>query len=170
MIDDILIIERDCFGDERGSFSKLFVDVGKPIVQVNHSVTHEKGTTRGLHYQKPPYAEIKIISCIRGFVYDVSVDLRRDSKTFLQWFSHVLSEENRKTIVIPEGFAHGFQVMSDDAELIYLHTNYYVKEAEAGLHVLDKALGIVWPFHIRNLSERDKGFRFIDDGFEGVRI
>jgi len=174
---EVWIVERKYFEDDRGSFGRLFctdefhkIGLNKPIVQINHSITKMKGIVRGMHFQLPPHAETKIVSCMKGAVFDVAVDLRRGSKAFLSWHGEKLSAKNKKGLVIPEGFAHGFQTLSNDCELIYMHTNYYKKAAERGLHVQDKKIAIEWPLPIKNLSEKDKSFKFIGDDYSGVKL
>lgn len=174
-ISGLWVAERKTFGDDRGVFARLFcaeelneIGVDKPIVQINHSITRAKGTTRGLHFQNPPHAETKIISCLKGEVFDVAVDLRRESKTFLKWHAEKLSSENSRGIIIPEGFAHGFQTLTDDCELIYLHTDFYVPESEGGLNVKDNTIGIQWPLPIIGLSDKDKSYAPVDHNFLGV--
>jgi len=127
-------------GDSRGWFARTyckneFEQIGHQAewVQINHSFSAQKGTVRGMHFQNPPYAEIKMLRCIAGSVYDVIVDLRKNSPTFLKWYGTELSAANKKMLYIPAGFAHGFQTLSDDAELIYHHTEFYTPEAEAGI-------------------------------------
>lgn len=171
------VAKRKAFGDDRGFFARLFcsdefkaIGVNKPIVQINHSVTHIKGTTRGLHFQNPPHAETKIISCLKGEVFDVAVDLRKGSNTFLSWHAEHLSAKRQNCIIIPEGFAHGFQALTDGCELIYLHTNSYVPQAEGGLDVKDKRIGINWPLPVAGLSERDKGYEPIENDYHGVLL
>lgn len=173
----VWVLERKALEDTRGAFSRLFcadelrkIKVEKPIVQVNHSVTKTKGTVRGLHFQYPPHAEMKIVSCLKGEIFDVAVDLRRGSKTFLCWHGERLSAKNRRSLVIPEGVAHGYQTLTDDCELIYFHTGFYVPEAEGGLNVQDKRIGIDWPLPIAGLSERDQGHAFVQDGYGGVLL
>ena len=145
----VTVIARFPIGDERGSLERLFcareleaVIQGKPIVQINRTVTRHRGTVRGLHFQHPPHAETKLIACLRGEVFDVAVDLRVDSPTFLRWHAERLSAGNHKTLVIPAGCAHGFQALTDDCELLYLHTADYSVDAEAGLYPGDPALSI----------------------------
>ncbi len=110
---------------------------------------------RGVHFQKAPHAEMKLVRCLKGKVWDVAVDLREGSPTQYQWHAEILSGENYKMMVIPEGFAHGFQTIEPDSELLYLHTEYYHPESEGGLHPLSERLGISWPLDITQLSERD---------------
>jgi len=168
-------IDLQPFSDERGWFARFyckdeFAQIGhtKEWVQMNHSVSNEKGTLRGLHFQLPPYRETKMVRCIRGVVLDVIVDLRRDSPSFLSYFAQELSAENRKMLYIPEGFAHGFQTLTDNAELIYLHTEFYRPNAEGGLRYDDPALGIHWPLTVAIVSERDSKHPFIDKNFKGI--
>jgi len=173
----VWIAERKYFEDDRGSFGRLFcanefkeIGLKKQIVQINHSITKKKGTVRGLHYQHPPHADLKIVSCLNGEIFDVAVDLRYGSKTFLSWHGERLSSENKKSLVIPEGFAHGFQALSNDCEMIYLHTEFYNKESEGGFNVNDKKITIDWPLKIGNLSEKDKKLPFIGDEYMGLSI
>ena len=162
-------------GDSRGWFARTFcketflqINHHKEWVQMNHSFTAEKGTVRGMHFQHSPHAEIKMVRCIAGAVYDVAVDLRKDSETFLQWYGVELSAENKQMIYIPEGFAHGFQTLTENVELIYHHTEFYTPEAEAGLLYNDPMLNINWPLHINNLSERDTKHPIIQSNFKGI--
>ena len=126
-----------------------------------------RGTVRGLHFQRPPHAEDKYVSCLRGEVYDVAVDLRRGSATFLRWHAEKLSAANRRSLLVPRGFAHGFQALTDDCELIYLHTHRHVPASEGALNVRDPALAIDWPLPIVELSERDASHPFVDPAFAG---
>ena len=131
-------IERMRLGDARGFLARVFcadelarVGWQKPIAQLNHSYTAARGTVRGMHYQRPPHAEMKLVSCLRGAVWDVAVDLRRESPTFLGWHAEELSADNGRALLIPEGFAHGFQTLSDDVELLYCHSAPHAPAAEA---------------------------------------
>ena len=150
--------------DERGFLERLFCEQdldavlppGRRIVQANRTLTRTAGTVRGMHFQKPPHAEVKIIICLRGAVFDVAVDVRPDSPTRLEWHGVVLSADAHNALVIPEGFAHGFQTLSADCELLYFHTAAWSAEAEAALHPLDPTLGIRWPLPIASLSDRDR--------------
>jgi len=171
------LMQRKTRNDERGFFSRFYcaeelseVEFDGPISQINHTLTKVKGTVRGMHYQKPPYSEIKIVSCIKGKVFDVAVDLRKGSPTFLHWHAEVLSAENLKSLLIPKGFAHGFQALTDECELIYLHSHPYVKESEGGLSANDTKLGIVWPLVINELSERDRKQPMIKEDFKGLNV
>jgi dTDP-4-dehydrorhamnose 3,5-epimerase len=169
------IVQRKPLEDARGFLSRFYCakefksyGLDKPISQINHTLTHQKGAVRGLHYQQVPYAEIKLVSCLKGEIFDVAVDLRKNSPTFLQWHGEVLSQSNQRSLLIPEGFAHGFQTLTEDCELIYLHTASYVKEAEAALNVTDPRVGISWPLEITELSERDSLHAMIKNDFEGI--
>jgi dTDP-4-dehydrorhamnose 3,5-epimerase len=174
-IPGLWLAERKVVEDNRGVFSKLFcaeeflkAGINKPIVQINHSVTRKKGTVRGLHFQYPPHAETRIISCLKGAAFDVAVDLRKNSKTFLSWHGEKLSPENRKSLIVPEGFAHGFQALTDDCELIYLHTGFYLPESEGGFNAADKRIAVDWPLPVAYLSERDKTLPFLNDAYDGI--
>jgi dTDP-4-dehydrorhamnose 3,5-epimerase len=169
------LIERRRLGDERGFLSRLFCSdelalAGwqKPIAQINHTYTSQRGTIRGLHYQTSANAEMKLVSCIRGEVWDIVVDLRSNSSTFMHWHSEILSEENEHALLIPEGFAHGFQSLSDEVELIYLHTEAYSPKTEAALHFNDPILGIQWPLSVSEISERDQSHALLTSRFNGV--
>lgn len=174
-IADLKIIQRKPMFDERGFLSRLYceydfksIGVNKPVSQINHTLTKNFGAVRGLHYQLPPFAETKLISCIRGEVFDVAVDLRRDSPTFLKWHAEILSEKNMKIFLIPEGFAHGFQALTADCELIYLHTAPYNKSYERGLHLADKKINIAWPLKVSEISDRDRMHSMIQENFKGI--
>jgi len=171
------MIQRQPLGDERGYLERMFCSeefqsiIGdRRIVQINHTKTAKTGTVRGMHFQHPPYAEMKFVSCLRGEAFDVAVDLRQGSPNFLKWRAEVLSEENHKTFAIPEGFAHGFQTLSDDCELLYFHTAAYQPEAEAGLNALDERLSIKWPLPIAERSVRDQQHPALSDDFAGINV
>jgi dTDP-4-dehydrorhamnose 3,5-epimerase len=163
------------FSDERGWFARFFCkkefqQIGhtKEWLQLNHSVTYEQGALRGMHFQLPPYREIKMVRCIAGAVYDVIVDLRKDSATFLQWFGVELSAQNKKMLYIPEGFAHGFQVLAPNSELIYHHTEFYTPGAEGGVRYNDPLIDIQWPLAVTVISERDAQHPYLDENFKGI--
>ncbi|MCL5634739.1 dTDP-4-dehydrorhamnose 3,5-epimerase [Enterobacter vonholyi] len=162
-IPDVLIFEPTVFGDERGFFMESFNQqifekaVGRKVefVQDNHSKS-SKGVLRGLHYQLPPFAQAKLVRCVVGEVYDVAVDIRRDSVTFGKWVGVNLSAENKRQLWIPEGFAHGFMVLSDEAEFLYKTTNYYAPNSDRGLAWNDPDIGINWPLSDKPiLSDKD---------------
>ena len=162
------IIELLPFSDSRGWFArtyckKEFAEIGfdKEFVQMNFSFNKKKGTLRGMHYQETPFEETKLIRCTSGKVFDVAVDLRKNSDTYLKWFGTELSRKNLKMILIPGGFAHGFITLKDNSELIYHHTEYYNPLAEKGIRYDDKTLNIEWPVDVSVISDKDKSYPFI---------
>ena len=176
-IDGLQVIHRQPIGDERGYLERMFCRddlksiIGyRSIVQINHTVTAKAGAVRGIHFQHPPHAEMKLVSCLRGEVFDVAVDLRRGSPSFLQWRGEILNEDNHSTFCIPEGFAHGFQTMTENCELIYLHTAAYATDAEAGLNALDPRIAIAWPKPITELSARDQQHAMLTSDYSGLSI
>lgn len=149
--------------DQRGFFARLFcrhemeqAGLNPAVTQINNTLTRLPGTVRGLHFQRPPAAESRTIRCVRGAIRDVAVDLRADSPHFGTWTSIELNEENRTLVHIPSGFAHGFQTLRPDTELIYLHSGTYRPEHEDGISPVDEELDIDWPLEIACLSERDR--------------
>lgn len=170
------VIVRKPVEDSRGAFARLWcreelagAGFQKPIAQINHSLTRKKGAVRGLHFQYPPHAETKLVSCLKGRVFDVAVDLRPESPTYLRWHGEELSPKNHKALCIPEGFAHGFQALESDSELLYLHTEPYVPGVEGALNVNDPKLAIAWPLSITEISDRDRHHPFIGPDFRGMR-
>jgi dTDP-4-dehydrorhamnose 3,5-epimerase len=170
-------VQRARREDSRGFLQRLFckrdlesVLSMREVKQVNHTNTKYAGTVRGLHFQLPPHAETKLVSCVRGEVWDVAVDLRADSPTFLRYHRELLSDSNQISLLLPEGVAHGFQTMCDDCELVYLHTETYEPDYESGINVFDDTLNIPWPLPITELSERDQRATFITDSFKGVTV
>lgn len=170
-IDGVLVFEPKVFGDERGFFYESFnhkffeeaIHKKVDFVQDNHSKS-AKGVLRGLHFQLPPYAQGKLVRCVYGEVFDVAVDLRKNSETYGDWFGIILSAENKKQLWIPEGFAHGFLVLSDSAEFLYKTTNYYAPECDSGISWDDKNINIAWPDKSGlTLSEKDKKLGNFDD-------
>lgn len=171
------VIELEPFLDKRGLFARTFcqkefaiIGFHKQIVQINHSVTRQKGSIRGMHYQLPPACDTRIIRCVQGKVFDVMVDIRAGSPTFMQWHGVELSTDNMLMVYIPEGFAHGFQTLADNAELIYHHSAFYSPEHEQGLRFDDPSLGINWPLSVSVISSKDQNCSVIDDNFKGVKI
>lgn len=171
----LMLVQRKAMEDHRGFLSRLYcaeefgeAGFSKSIAQINHTLTRKKGAVRGLHFQYPPHAEVKLVSCLKGKILDVAVDLRRDSSTFLNWHGEILSAENRRSLLIPEGYAHGFQALTEDCEIIYLHSAGYHPETEGALNVADSTLDITWPFPIEDLSERDRTHPFVNQDFKGV--
>ncbi|MEP5376635.1 MAG: dTDP-4-dehydrorhamnose 3,5-epimerase family protein [Hyphomicrobiales bacterium] len=170
-------LTRKPLGDSRGYLERVFCDEdladlleNRSIVQVNRTFTARAGTVRGLHFQNVPSAEAKIVSCFQGAVFDVAVDLRADSPTFLHWYGEELNSENRRMLFIPEGFAHGFQTLTKDVEMFYMHTAAYDALSEGGLNALDPRLGIDWPDEITERSHRDQPHSNIEDDFEGLKL
>jgi dTDP-4-dehydrorhamnose 3,5-epimerase len=173
----LLLLKRGVIGDTRGYLTRLFdaedmSDLGWPggVVQVNETFTAKAGTVRGFHFQRPPFAEAKLVTCIRGKILDIVIDIRAGSPTFLQSFSAELSAGNACSLLIPEGFAHGFQTLEADTTLIYAHSAPYRAEAEGGLNPLDPKLGIAWPLALVNLSPRDQAHPLLDDAFTGLTL
>lgn len=169
------VIQRKPIEDARGFLSRFFcagelsrAGFTKPVVQINHTLTRKAGTVRGLHFQYPPAAEARIISCIKGEVYDVAVDIRRGSPTFLRWHAELLTADNHKSFFLPEGFAHGCQALADNCEMLYLHSENFRPETVGTLNVTDPRIAIKWPQEITGLSERDRRPPFVDDDFKGV--
>lgn len=170
------VIETETRGDERGRFTRLFCSEQfaaiRPelrFVQSNLSYTSKRGTVRGMHFQRPPAQEAKLVRCLRGRVFDVTVDLRLGSPTFGRWHSVELSSDNERQIFIPEGCAHGFQALSDDVELLYQHTAAYASDYEDGVRYDDPTLAIAWPLPVTVLSERDRQHPLITPQFSGVQ-
>jgi dTDP-4-dehydrorhamnose 3,5-epimerase len=172
---DAYLVELTPFKDERGQFARTFcmnefaaIGHSKPFVQINHSINKHKGTLRGMHFQHKPNREIKLIRCISGSVYDVIIDLRKESPTFLQHFGIELSKENGCMIYVPEGFAHGFQTLEDKSELLYHHTDFYTPSAEGGVRYDDKVFNIQWKLPPVNLSPKDMSYALLHQSFEGI--
>ena len=170
------LAEPEIYEDNRGLFYRFFCEeefkkIGhnKSWVQLNHSYTAKAGTIRGMHFQWPPYSEIKMIKCIAGKIFDVIVDLRDESPAFLQWFGIELSAENRKMLYVPEGFAHGFQTLTDNCELIYHHSAFYTAGHEGGIRFNDPAINIHWPLPVTNISERDKNHPLLENS-KGIKL
>ncbi|ARU56010.1 dtdp-4-dehydrorhamnose 3,5-epimerase [Oleiphilus messinensis] len=174
----VFVVETSPLIDTRGSFERFFCDreldpylVGEqPINQINYSVNTQKGTIRGIHYQTAPHAETKMVRCVKGRVWDVAVDLRYRSPTFLKWYAIELSPSSHNMVIIPKGVAHGYQTIEEDSHLLYLHTAHYNSDAQAGLAWNDPELKITWPLPSEALSDRDKRHRFISEDFIGVEL
>jgi dTDP-4-dehydrorhamnose 3,5-epimerase len=160
------IVDLQLLGDDRGFFARTWcqrefsehgLDAG--MVQCSLSYSMRKGTLRGLHYQEPPFAETKLVRCTHGAIYDVIVDLRRGSETFLQWIGVELTAQNRRALVVPKGFAHGFQTLCDDTEVFYQMSEFHAPEAARGIRCNDPLLGISWPEEVTSISPRDREYR-----------
>lgn len=169
------IIEPQPFSDERGWFARTyckqeFAQIGHEgeWVQLNHSYTSKKGTIRGMHFQAPPYQEIKMVRCIAGAVYDVIIDVRKNSPTFLQWLGIELTASNKKMLYIPAGFAHGFQCLTNDCELLYHHTEFYTPNSEGGIRFDDPKVNIQWLLPVSIISTRDAGHPYLSENFKGI--
>ena len=176
-IDGLVVADTDLIADHRGAFSRFFCNdelagvIGeRRILQINHSRTNAAGALRGMHFQYPPHAELKCVRCIRGRVFDVALDLRKNSLSFLRWHAEELSPDNRRMLIIPEGFAHGFQVLEADSELLYLHTANYAPQAEGGINPLDPGLSIDWPLAVSDISKRDRSHPALGDDFDGIGL
>jgi dTDP-4-dehydrorhamnose 3,5-epimerase len=168
-------VKHDVRSDARGRFKRQycereFADAGLNThwVQVNHSVTLGQGSVRGLHFQRQPSAEVKLVCCPVGRAFDVAVDVRKGSPTFLQWTSVELDDAT--SFYIPAGCAHGFQTLTDEVHLIYQHSAFYDPKAEGGVRFDDPAIGIDWPLAIGTVSDRDRSFQAIDGRFEGLSL
>lgn len=172
---DLKVVIRDRRTDERGHLSRLFCaneleSAGwrGGIAQINHTLTRQSGTVRGLHFQRAPDAEAKLVSCLRGRVWDVAVDLRAGSPTFLRWHAEELSADNGRALLIPVGFAHGFQALEADSELLYLHSAPYSPASEGALNAVDPRLAIDWPLPVGDRSARDQCHPMLTDDFKGI--
>jgi dTDP-4-dehydrorhamnose 3,5-epimerase len=171
------IIERKPIEDARGFFSRFYCaenfkekKLEINVLQINHSFSKRKGTVRGMHFQLPPYAETKYVSCTRGEIFDVAIDLRKNSPTFMHWFGEILSESNHRSLLIPEGFAHGFQTLKDNCELLYLVSNRYEPKFERALNPTDPLLNINWPLSITEISDKDKNCLRVSSNFIGLDL
>lgn len=171
-LDGLMIIKKKINDDIRGSFvshmpSEILNEelwVGG-VKQVNISYNKISGTVRGMHFQLPPYEDAKLVGCIKGRVFDVVIDIRINSSTYMQWEAVELSDKNGISLLIPNGFAHGFQTLEDETELLYCHSNLYKIECESGINPIDPIVNISWPLPITLISEKDKNRSFIE-GFK----
>ena len=176
-LEGLKVLRRKPVGDSRGFLERMFcaqefahILGGKTIAQINRTLTGKCGSVRGMHFQNSPYAETKFVTCLRGEVFDVAVDVRKNSPTFLHWHGELLTQDNHATLLIPEGFAHGFQTLSSDCEMLYFHTAAYQADSEGALNVQDPRLAIKWPMAITEQSERDKSHALITPNFKGVQL
>ena len=176
-IKGLYIVELQPFIDDRGFFVRSYCDealkrvgITKSIKQINHSSTLKAGTIRGMHYQHPPHAEIKMVRCIAGEIFDVAIDLRKGSDTFLQWHGEYLSAGDFKMMVIPEGFAHGFQAIKKNTEIFYPSTASYTPRAESGILFSDESIGIEWPLQVTDVSGKDLKHEAITKEFKGIIV
>lgn len=166
-IKGVYIIKPELIKDKRGYFTRVFckkeiatLGINFKVVQINQSFTKKKGTIRGLHYQKPPYQEEKIVQCLKGEIYDVVLDLRHNSSTFGQWISERLSEKNKKMILVPKGCANGLQPLTDNCQIEYFMSEYYSPQSQAGIRWDDPYFKIRWPIKKIFLSEKDKNWKY----------
>lgn len=172
------VIALQSFSDNRGWFTRTFckkefeqIGHNQEWVQLNHSFTSMKGAIRGMHFQYPPHSEIKMVRCISGTIFDVIVDIRKGSPSFLRWFGIELSAENKKMLYIPQGFAHGFQTLTDNCELLYHHTDFYEKDFEGALNFNDPTLNIKWKLEPTDVSIRDMNHLYLNNtSFEGINL
>lgn len=169
------VIEVEKHEDERGFFARSWCarefaakGLDPHLVQCNVSFNKRKGTLRGLHYQIPPYAEVKLVRCTKGSLFDVIVDLRKDSPTFLKWFAIELTATNHRMLYIPKLFAHGFQTLEDDTEIFYQMSEFYEPPASKGLRWNDPRLGINWPDADRTMSQKDQACPNLEVSFVGL--
>jgi dTDP-4-dehydrorhamnose 3,5-epimerase len=168
-------IELEKRGDDRGFFARFFCteefsDHGlcSSFAQINNSLTGKKGTLRGMHYQLMPSAEVKVVRCISGSLYDVILDLRPDSPTFGKWFGETLSADNRTMMYCPKGFAHGFVTLEEDTEAFYLVSDTYAPDLERGIRYNDPRFGIEWPIEPLEISDKDKTWPDFEPGWHGI--
>lgn len=166
------LVDLDKRGDERGFFARFFCEkefaaegLETRFVQINNSLSAEAGTLRGMHYQLPPSAEVKLVRCLKGALWDAILDLRPDSPTFGGWFGAELSAENRRMVYVPRGFAHGFLTLEPDTEALYLVSDFYAPEAERGVRWNDPRFAIGWPAEPRVISQKDAGQRDFDPAY-----
>jgi dTDP-4-dehydrorhamnose 3,5-epimerase len=174
-IDGAFAIELERRGDNRGFFSRLFCatefsesGLASRFVQINNSLSTKRGTLRGLHYQLVPNAEVKIVRCICGSLWDAIVDLRPDSTTFGRWFGTELNDDNRLMMYVPRGVAHGILTLSDDTEALYLVSEFYVPEQERGIRWDDLRFAIKWPILPSEISPKDLSWPDFDPEFHGI--
>ncbi len=165
------------FQDNRGFFTRTFCEkefaehnLVQHFVQANHSGTNGKGVIRGMHFQHSPFCEVKLVKCVQGAIFDVIVDVRKDSPTFLKWFGAELSAENKRMMYVPAGFAHGFQSLTDYSEITYMVSNFYNKESESGIRFNDEIVDINWPLPVSLVSEKDQAIPLVDLNFAAVNI
>lgn len=168
-------IDVQPFQDNRGFFTRTFCEkefsahnLVQHFVQSNHSGTHGKGVIRGMHFQYPPFAETKLVKCVQGSIFDVVVDVRKESPTFLQWYGAELSAENKRMMYVPAGFAHGFQTLSEYSEITYMVSNFYSRENEGGVKYNDPRVGISWPLEVSLVSDKDMQIPLVDQSFKSV--
>lgn len=163
--------------DSRGFLARLYCSRElfgegdeRNIKQINLTYTRKCGSVRGLHFQRKPYHDAKIVTCLKGTIWDVVVDIRKNSPTFLSWHGRVLNSQYLESLFVPEGFAHGFQTLTDDVELLYLHSSEYQPDFEAGIPYDEPSLSIPWPKSITFLSKRDKSHKYLEESYSGEEL
>lgn len=168
-------IDVQPFQDNRGFFTRTFCEnefaeynLVQHFVQANHSGTHGKGVIRGMHFQYPPFGETKLIKCVQGAIFDVIIDVRKNSPTYLQWYGAELSSENKRMMYVPVGFAHGFQTLTEYSEITYMVSNFYSRENEGGVKFDDPRVKIQWPLPVSLVSDKDMKIPLIHDTFKPV--
>lgn len=173
----LAVVESPLHQDDRGLFQRLYCagslaasGVDLPVAQANLSLTRGRGTLRGLHFQLAPFADAKLVRCLKGRVFDVAVDLRAGSPTFLKWHATELSEDRPVALFLPQGFAHGFQVLEDEAQLLYFHSSPWMPTHEGGLRYDDPRLAITWPLPVTQVSERDRRHPIVQPDYPGIHL
>jgi len=174
---DARLIELDRKGDDRGFFARLYCErefggegLATRFVQMNNSLSATRGTLRGMHYQLAPSAEVKVVRCLKGALWDCIADLRQDSLSFGKWFGAELNEDNRLMMYVPRGFAHAILTLADETEALYLVSDFYDPAAERGVRFDDPWLGIKWPIEPKEVSVKDRTWPFFDPQFHGVEL
>lgn len=177
LFDEAYLLQAEPIQDSRGTFTRLYcenelrhITGNKPVVQINHAHTRHQGVIRGMHFQKPPKEETKLIRCIQGAMFNVIVDLRAGSPTFLQWHGQLLTEDNNFMVYIPSGFAHGSQILADNTGLVMFHTDFYSREHEGGIRYDEPLVGISWPMPVTELSEKDRLCPYLDKHYKGIEL
>ena len=170
-VNDAYIVELDKREDHRGFFARTWDknefeehNLNSNLVQCNVSFSKKRGTLRGMHYQKKPFEESKLIRCTKGKIFDVIIDLRTHSSTFKKWFGVELTQENYKMLYVPEGFAHGFQSLEDNSEIIYQVSEFYTPNSELGIHWNDPEFNITWPIEEKIITDKDNSWKLFDSG------
>ena len=173
----LTVVTRQRIGDARGFLQRLYcrdelaaAGFARPVVQINHTLTRERGAVRGMHFQHGPHGEEKFVTVLRGEILDVAIDLRRGSPTLGQWYGETLSADNGRSLFIPRGFAHGFQTLTEDCELLYLHSAAYHQAAEGAVGAFDPAVAISWPLPVTEMSARDRAHPPLPTDFSGIEI
>lgn len=176
-LEGLVKLKRLPIADNRGFFQRMFdldelAQMGwkSAVKQINHTKTLQIGSLRGMHMQLPPYSEFKLVSCLHGRVFDVVVDLRAESNTFLQTFGMTLDSRENTALLIPPGFAHGFQTLTNDVEMLYVHSEQFHPEADFVTQALDPLLKIEWPLPVAERSERDRKASLLDQRFKGFKL